>query len=314
MRVLITGLTGQDGHYLLERLGAQDAEIHGLVRPGPGEESARAEAAQRATLHEADLGDLSRVEAVVKDIVPHLVFNLAGLSSVGQSWAAPARTGLVTGVGAVALLEATMAANADARFVQCSSAEIFGDAPESPQTEQTPLAPVSPYGAAKAFAHTVVQGYRARGAFASSCILYSHESPRRARTFVTRKITSTVAAIARGEADELVMGNVDARRDWGWAPDYVDAMVRAAAHHTANDYVIATGVAHSVQDFIDAAFDAAGVPAERRRVRTDTSELRPHDPSEQRGDATRARTELGWQPTMSFEDIVGAMVEHDLRG
>jgi GDPmannose 4,6-dehydratase len=198
------------------------------------------------------------------------------------------------------------------RFLQASSAEIFGEPEESPQTERTPIRPVNPYGTSKAFAHTMVGVYRTRGLHASAVILYNHESPRRPVQFVTRKITSTVAAIAAGRADELALGNLDARRDWGWAPDYVDAMVRAARADTAADFVIATGVSHSVRDFVTAAFAAAGIDDWADLVRIDPAFVRPVDPTELVGDATRARTQLGWSPTMSFAEIVSTMVATDL--
>jgi GDPmannose 4,6-dehydratase len=200
----------------------------------------------------------------------------------------------------------------DVRLVQASSAEIFGEASESPQTEGSTIRPVNPYGAAKAFAHLSAAVFRQRDVHVSSAILYNHESPRRHERFVTRKITSTVAAIARGDADELVLGNMEARRDWGWAPDYVDAMVRAARADQPADYVVATGRAHSVRDFVAAAFAAAGIDEWEHLVRQDAAFFRPADPTELVGDASRAREELGWTPTMEFAEIVRRMVATDL--
>lgn len=312
MRALITGVTGQDGHYLVESLASDGVELHGLVRSADDEPAVDASLRSKVVVHDGDLAAIDRLRGVVRDVEPDAIYNLGGISSVGRSWSEPSYAGLVTGVGAVALLEAGLDVNPNLRFIQASSAEIFGAASEVPQREDTPINPVSPYGIAKAYAHRVIQSFRDRGAFASNCILYSHESPRRPLSFVTRKITASVAAIARGEADELSIGNVAARRDWGWAPDYVAAMVAAAHHREPSDFIIATGVSHSVQDFIDAAFDAASVPNSRRKVRTDESELRPQDPAEQRGDPSRAKIELGWTPTVTFEQIVSAMVLHDL--
>ena len=200
----------------------------------------------------------------------------------------------------------------DVRLVQASSAEIFGEAAHAPQTEDTAVTPVNPYGAAKAFAHLSARVFRQRDLHVSSAILYNHESPRRHPRFVTRKITSTAAAIARGDADELVLGNLDARRDWGWAPDYVDAMVRAARADEPGDYVVATGTAHSVRDFVGAAFAAAGIDDWERFVRQDAAFFRPADPTELVGDASRARAQLGWAPTVEFDEIVSRMVAADL--
>jgi GDPmannose 4,6-dehydratase len=198
------------------------------------------------------------------------------------------------------------------RVVQASSAEIFGSPEVFPQNESTPLRPVSPYGAAKAFAHHLARVYRERGLGVSACIFYNHESPRRPDSFVTRKITRGAASIALGLADELALGNLDAVRDWGWAPDYVDAMVRAGRSPEADDFVVATGLGHSVRDFVAAAFTAAGVDDWERRVRIDPAFVRPSDPALLIGDPRKARDQLGWQPTTSFDALVAAMVATDL--
>jgi GDPmannose 4,6-dehydratase len=198
------------------------------------------------------------------------------------------------------------------RFVQASSAEIFGRTSRVPQDETTPVRPLTPYGAAKAYAHHLVGVYRARGLHASSCILYNHESPRRPQTFVTRKISVAAARIARGLQDELAMGNLDARRDWGWAPDYVGAMMSAARDPLGRDYVIATGISHSVRDFVAAAFRAAGISDWEKYVTLDPRFARPSDAPELVGDSTRAREMLGWSPTVTFDEVVTRMVEHDL--
>ncbi len=198
------------------------------------------------------------------------------------------------------------------RFLQASSAEIFGEPDHAPQDERTPIRPVNPYGAAKAFAHHACRVARARDLHAATVILYNHESPLRPRHFVTRRITSTVAAIARGDAERLVLGNLEARRDWGWAPDYVDAMVRATRADQPDDFVVATGVAHSVRDFVAAAFSHAGIEDWERLVEVDPALVRPADATQLVGDATRAATRLGWRPSVTFPEVVARMVEADL--
>ncbi|RIJ71425.1 NAD-dependent epimerase/dehydratase family protein [Nakamurella silvestris] len=313
---LITGISGQDGGYLGEQLAAEGSVVHGLVRPG---DNATADLAGRlpgVTLHETDLRDTAAVGSLITRIAPDEVYNLAGISSVAQSWAQPVLTGEISGVAVAGVLQACWelqeATGRPVRVVQAASAEIFGNPVTSPQDEGTPIAPVNPYGAAKAYAHHLVGVYAQRGLHAVSAILYNHESPRRPDTFVTRKITRGAALIARGEATELALGNLDARRDWGWAPDYVDAMVRAARHDAGGSYVIATGIPHSVREFVAAAFTAAGIDDWERYVRVDPAFVRPVDAVELAGDAGRARTELGWSPTVGFDELVRRMVEVDL--
>jgi GDPmannose 4,6-dehydratase len=313
---LITGITGQDGGYLAERLLADGYLVHGLVHHGDLAVPALLERSPSVVLHDGDLTDEASLAAVVEASRPDEVYNLAGISSVAFSWEKPVLTADVTALGTARLLEQVWRCQERTgkpiRFVQASSAEVFGDAETAPQDESTPVRPNSPYGASKAFAHQLVGVYRGRGLHAVSAILYNHESPRRPPTFVTRKITRTAARIARGLEHELVLGNLDARRDWGWAPDYVDAMVRAARHPEADDYVVATGTAHSVRDFVAAAFDRAGVTDWEGRVRVDQAFVRPADAALQLGDATRARTRLGWEPTVGFAELVGRMVDADL--
>lgn len=310
-RALITGVGGQDGRYLTGLLLADGYEVHGVVR-----ESDDTGLDPRVVTHLADLGDSDRLRQTVLDVEPDEIYNLAAISSVALSWKQPLETARVNGLSVAALLDAAQELNSGRdtgpRFVQASSAEIFGQAEESPQTERTPVRPVSPYGASKAYAHHLVGVYRARGLFASSCILYNHESPIRPPAFVTRKITQGAARIARGLQDELVLGNLDARRDWGWAPDYASALHLAATAGAPDDFVIATGRTHSVRDFVAAAFARAGVSDWEDRVRVSEEFSRPVDPTLQIGDATHAREVLGWHPTLSFEEIVGAMVDHDL--
>ena len=310
-RAFITGISGQDGSYLAERLLAEGVEVHALANvheplPDSGD----------VELHPGDLTDVDTVRRLVLDLAPDEIYNLAALSSVAQSWEQPDLTAQLNGTAAVALMESALLSQRRSgrpvRFVQASSAEIFGEPDRSPQDESTAVRPINPYGAAKAFAHLSAHVYRQRDLHAVGVILYNHESPRRPRHFVTRKITSTVAAIAQGRTETLTLGNLDARRDWGWAPDYVDAMVRAARAEHATDFVVATGVSHSVRDFVAAAFSVAGITDWEDRVEVDETLVRPADATELVGDASRARQLLGWAPTTTFEEIVGRMVEADL--
>lgn len=314
-RALITGIGGQDGSYLAEQLVAEGVEVHALARL---EDGPPAYCPDAVTVHIGDLTDIAGVRRLVMDLVPGEIYNLAALSSVAASWEQPDVSGEVNGSAAAALLESALLAQehhgTHVHVVQASSAEMFGNPSSSPQDETTPLAPVSPYGAAKAFAHLMVGVYRGRGLAASSLILYNHESPRRPTRFVTRKITAGVAAIAHGNADRLVLGNLEARRDWGWAPDYTDAMVRAARSTIPADYVIATGQSHSVRDFVASAFTRAGISDWEHLVQTDPALVRPADAVDLCGDASKARRDLGWSATLGFDDVVAAMVDHDLAG
>ena len=311
----ITGISGQDGGYLAELLHEQGAEVHGLVRD-PGDSAQVLAAMPWAVPHLGDLNDVDAVSGLLRELAPDEIYTLAGISSVARSWEEPVATGLVSGLAAAGVIHGAWqlqeAGGRQVRVVQASSAEIFGNPRVSPQNEATEVAPITPYGAAKAYAHHMVRIYRSRGLHAVSMVLYNHESPRRPPTFVTRKITQGAARIAMGLSDELAMGNLDARRDWGWAPDYVAAMVLAARHPTANDYVIATGEPHTVREFVEAAFRHAGVPDWERHVRVDPAFVRPVDAVELTGNAARARHDLGWAPTVGFQDIVSRMVDADL--
>jgi GDPmannose 4,6-dehydratase len=254
------------------------------------------------------------MRAVVETVQPDAIFNLGGISSVAQSWEQPEATARITGGGAASLLGLAWKLQQDAgrpvSFVQASSAEMFGNSIDRPQTEQSRIQPLNPYGAAKAWAHHLVGVYREVGLNASSCILYNHESPRRPEAFVTRKITTGVARIARGLDTHIALGNLDAERDWGWAPDYARALILAAGK--PGDYIVATGVAHTVRDFVAAAFSAAGIDDWQPYVTVDPRFVRPTDAQALVGDPTRAKAVLGWQPTVEFADIVRAMVEADL--
>lgn len=310
---LITGVTGQDGSYLSERLIADGWTVHGLVRAGTREGEQEPDPAVR--LHEGDLGDAVALRSLVTDLRPDVVFNLGGISSVAQSWKEPELTARLSGEAVLTLLDAVWQVaeetGADMRLVQASSSEIFGAATDNPQTEETRVRPVSPYGAAKAFAHHSVGVYRNRGLFASAAILYNHESPRRPTSFVSRKITQGVAEIATGRRERLALGNLDAVRDWGWAPDYVDAMVRIAGAAEPGDFVVASGEGHSVREFVAAAFAHVDLDWQDH-VDLDARFMRPSDAPEMRGDASKARRELGWAPTVDFEGIVARMVDNDI--
>jgi GDPmannose 4,6-dehydratase len=299
---LITGVSGQDGGYLAERLLADGYDVHAIALPGDAP-------VDGVHLHAGDVADLDASRAVVVELAPDELYNLAGVSSVAQSWDEPELTARVNGLAAAGLMAA--AYEVGARFVQASSAEIFGLPDRSPQDEDTPVRPVNPYGAAKAYAHFMVDVHRRRGLHATSLVLYNHESPRRPARFVTRKISAGVAAIAAGQADRLTLGNLAAVRDWGWAPDVVDAMVRAARADVPRDYVVATGESHSVEEFAAAAFRCVGIDDWSSYVDVDPALLRPVDAQALVGDSTRIRRELGWQPTVGFEELVRRMVEAD---
>lgn len=311
---LITGITGQTGSYLCEHLLLEGWAVHGLIRDADDLATSFAERSPAAELHVGDLTSHNDVHGLVAQVRPDAIFNLAGMSSVAKSWSDPRLTGLVNGLGVASILEAALRLREDVKrpvaFVQASSAEIFGRATEVPQNESTPVRPANPYGASKAYAHHLVGVYRGVGLEASSCILYNHESPRRPEGFVTRKITQGVARIALGLESRLVLGNLDAERDWGWAPDYARAIALAAGR--PGDYVIATGERHSVREFVHAAFWAAGIENWEQHVHQDPAFMRPQDPPQQVGDASRAREVLGWQPKVSFTELVRRMVEHDL--
>ncbi|GAB05992.1 NAD-dependent epimerase/dehydratase family protein [Gordonia amarae] len=306
---LITGAGGQDGTLLVAELARRGWRTVAVYGPGTtAPEPPRPESVSLT----CDLSDIPAAGQLIDEYAPTHVFHLAAISSVAASWADPVGTAHLNGVLSVALADRCLRQPRPPRFVNASSGEIFAAARRTPQDESTPLAPNSPYGAAKAFAHSMVVVFRARGLWASNAILYNHESPCRPTTFVTRKITSGVAAIAAGSAQRLTLGNLDARRDWGWAPDYVEAMIRIAEHDTPDDFVLATGTARSVRDFVHEAFAAVGITDWRHLVDTSEQFTRPADATALIGDSTHARRTLRWSPTMSFPEIVRAMVRHDL--
>ena len=308
---LITGVTGQDGTYLSRALLDEGFEVHGVVRPGSGRTGSNRPVEAGTIVHPCDIRDSETLAALIATLQPDELYHLAGQSSVGASWDDPVATVEQTGAPVAALLHAVAAHSANTRFVNASSSEIFGIAP-APQNESTPISPVSPYGAAKALGHFLVASFRGRGVHASNCVLYNHESPIRPERFVTRKITASAARISKGLQETLSLGNVDAARDWGWAPDYVDAMRRAARHPSPGDYVIGTGELHTVRDFASAAFAAAGIDDWEQHVTVDETLVRPVDPARQQADSSKAREVLGWRTTIGFTELVDRMVQNDL--
>jgi len=314
----VTGVTGQDGSYLVDFLLSKDYEVHGLVRQStqftPDKWGYLKNAMQDPRFHVAygDLTDTSAIRTLIETIKPQEVYNLAAQSHVGASFDQPENTSVVTALGALKLLEAIKRSGLPARFYQASSSEMFGKVRETPQRETTPFHPRSPYGCAKAYAHYITQNYReAYGMFACSGIMFNHESERRGETFVTRKITRAIGRIVAGTQSELVVGNTDARRDWGYAPDYVEAMWLMLQQQSPKDYVVGTGVTHTVQDFIDAAFEYVNLDPDKH-IKRDPRFMRPSEVDTLRADPTLAKHELGWGPRVTFEGLVKRMVDHDV--
>ncbi len=312
-RALITGITGQDGSYLAELLLEKGYEVHGMVRRSSTERFDRIEHLRdRVVLHQADLLDERSLVDALRAARPDEVYNLAAMSFVAVSWIQPTLTAEFTGVGVTRILEAVREACPEARFYQASSSEMFGKVRETPQCEATPFYPRSPYGVAKAYGHFITVNYReSYDLFGCSGILFNHESPRRGREFVTRKISWHAAAIKLGLQDTLTLGNLDARRDWGYAKDYVEAMWLMLQQDAAEDYVVATGVSHSVRDCVEIAFDQVGLDWEPH-VAIDDALKRPAEVDLLVGDATKARERLGWEPRTSFEELIRLMVDADV--
>jgi GDPmannose 4,6-dehydratase len=313
-RALITGITGQDGSYLAELLLAKGYEVHGVVRRGSTERFERIEHLRdRLTLHQGDLLDQRSLVDAIRAARPHEIYNLAAMSFVAVSWVQPTLTAEFTGIGVTRILEAMRETAPEARFYQASSSEMFGKVRQAPQNEATPFYPRSPYGVAKVYGHHITVNYReSYGLHATSGILFNHESERRGLEFVTRKITWHAAAIKLGVRDELLLGNLDARRDWGYAKDYVEAMWLMLQRPEADDYVIATGKAHSVRDCVEIAFDQAGLGDWEPYVKLDPSLVRPAEVDHLIGDYAKAERELGWRPRTSFEELIRLMVDADL--
>jgi GDPmannose 4,6-dehydratase len=311
-RAFITGVTGQDGSYLAELLLEKGYDVYGMVRRASTESLERIEhLGERITLIQADLLDQNSLVGALREAQPAEVYNLAAQSFVPTSWRQPVLTAEFTAIGVTRILEAVRAVDPEIRFYQASSSEMFGKA-DPPQNEQTQFHPRSPYGVAKVYGHHITVNYReSYGLFAASGILFNHESPRRGVEFVTRKISDGVARIKLGLASELRLGNLEARRDWGFAGDYVDAMWRMLQQDEPRDYVIATGEAHTVGEFVERAFDHVGLDPERHVV-IDPLFVRPAEVDHLVGDASKARAELGWEPRVSFRELVEMMVDADL--
>jgi len=310
---LITGVTGQDGSYLAEFLLAQGYRVVGMVRRASTENFERiADVRDRIELRQADLLDQLSLIDLLQSVQPDEVYNLAAQSFVPTSWVQPVLTAEFDAVGVTRLLEAIRLVAPRTRFYQASSSEMFGKVRETPQRETTPFYPRSPYGVAKVYGHFITVNYReSYGLFACSGILFNHESPRRGREFVTRKVTDGVARIELGLANELVLGNLEARRDWGFAGDYVEAMWRMLQQPTPDDYVVATGESHAVRELVEIAFGCVGLDW-RSHVREDPALLRPAEVEHLVGDASKARRMLGWTPRVSFRELVETMVRADL--
>lgn len=316
---LVTGITGQDGSYLAEQLLDKGYIVHGLIRRSSTFNTARIDHLYRDPhdenarlfLHYGDLTDGTRLVTLLERIGPHEIYHLGAQSHVRVSFDEPEFTGDVTGLGTTRLLEAIRMSQVPARFYQASSSEMFGATPP-PQNEDAKFYPRSPYAAAKVYAYWMVRNYReAYGMFACNGILFNHESPRRGETFVTRKITMAVAAIATGRANELYLGNLDAKRDWGFAPEFTDAMWRMLQVDEPGDYVVATGTSYSVGDFVRMAFEHVGLESEQY-VKFDPRYLRPTEVDDLIGDPTKAREVLGWQAKVLPPELVGIMVDADL--
>ncbi len=311
-RALITGITGQDGSYLAEFLLERGYQVHGMVRRSSTEKFDRLEHIRdRLTLHQGDLLDQRSLVDTLRAARPDEIYNLAAMSYVAVSWVQPTLTAEFSGIGVTRLLEAMREVCPEARFYQASSSEMFGKVLEVPQSERTPFYPRSPYGVAKVYGHFITVNYReSYGLHSTSGILFNHESPRRGLEFVTRKITWHAAAIKHGLDVRLRLGNLDAERDWGFAGDYVRAMWLMLQQDQPEDYVIATGTAHSVRDCLEIAFDHAGIAIDDH-VEIDPELLRPAEVEHLVGDASKARQVLGWQPEVSFEQLIRMMVESD---
>ncbi len=318
---IITGITGQDGSYLAELLLSKGYEVHGLVRRSSSIGRGRLDLLfqdkaiyeKRLFLHYAELDDTTTIRRIIATCGPDEVYHLAGQSHVGLSFEIPETTCQFTAMGTLKLLEILRDLPKQPKLLHISSSEIFGRPKTSPQNEQTPREPVTPYGIAKTFATQMVTLYRESfGLFACNAICYNHESPRRGESFVTRKITLGAAAISQGRQSELVLGALDARRDWGFAPEYVEAMWMMLQHDQADDYVLATGVSHSIEDFLEAAFRVVNLNW-RDHVKQDDRYRRPAEVSQLIGDASKAKEQLGWQTNYNLEQIATAMVESDLK-
>ncbi len=313
MKALITGITGQDGSYLAEFLLSKGYEVFGMVRRSSTEKFDRINhIIDKIKLKQGDLLDQLSIIRLIEEVEPDEVYNLAAQSFVPTSWHQPVLTAEFDAVGVTRILEAIRQVDKKIKFYQASSSEMFGKTQEFPQTEKTPFYPRSPYGVAKVYGHWITVNYReSYGIFGCSGILFNHESPRRGLEFVTRKVTDGVAKIKLGLTDKLYLGNLDAQRDWGYAGDYVESMWLMLQQKEPDNYVVATGISHSVQDLVRVAFDSVGLDWQKY-VKVDQNLVRPAEVDHLLGDASYAKKKLGWKPKVSFEQMIKMMVEHDL--
>ncbi|MFH1749936.1 MAG: GDP-mannose 4,6-dehydratase [bacterium] len=320
-KALVTGITGQDGSYLAELLLSKGYEVHSIVRRVSILTTGRIDHIykdppsknQKIFLHYGDLAESSNISQIIKKVRPDEVYNLGAQSHVQISFDIPEYTANIVALGALRLLDAIRECDTDTKFYQASSSEMFGKVRETPQKETTPFYPRSPYGVSKLFAHWIAINYReSYGIFACNGILFNHESPRRGETFVTKKITLALANILTGKQRHLYLGNIDAKRDWGYAKDYVEAMWLMLQQKNPDDYVIATGETHSIKDFLNEAFTLVGLNW-KQFLKIDSKYLRPAEINILKGDASKARKKLGWRPKVNFKELVKIMVESDLK-
>jgi GDPmannose 4,6-dehydratase len=320
-KALVTGITGQDGSYLTELLLGKGYEVYGIIRRSSSFNTGRIdhlykdphEKNVRLKLIYGDLIDSSSVNKIIRTIRPDEIYNLGAQSHVRVSFDIPEYTADIVALGTLRILEALRESGFNAKVYQASSSEMYGDVLETPQTERTPFNPRSPYAAAKVFAHHIAQNYRiAYGMYICSGILFNHESPRRGETFVTRKITRAIARIKHGLQDILYLGNLEAKRDWGYAPEYVEAMWMMMQQSEPDDFVIATGKTHSVKEFVEVAFDYAGLDW-KKYVKIDKKYFRPSEVDQLLGDPSKAKTKLGWEPKVTFKDLAKIMVDADMQ-
>ncbi|HEX7560852.1 MAG TPA: GDP-mannose 4,6-dehydratase [Candidatus Humimicrobiaceae bacterium] len=311
-KVLITGITGQDGSYLADMLLEKGYKVYGMVRRSSVEKLDRIEHIRdKINFVQADLLDQLSIITIIKQVNPDEVYNLAAMSFVPTSWSQPVLTGEFTGIGVTRVLEAVRLVNKDIRFYQASSSEMFGKVKEIPQTENTPFHPRSPYGVAKVYGHYITVNYReSYDIFAASGILFNHESPRRGLEFVTKKVTNAVAKIKLGLLDYLYLGNMDSKRDWGFSKDYVEAMWLMLQQDKPDDFVIATGESHSVKEWVQASFECLGMDWEKY-VKIDQKFIRPAEVDLLIGDSSKAQKVLGWKPKVNFDQLIKIMVEYD---
>ena len=318
----ITGITGQDGSYLAEFLLQKGYQVHGVMRRASTFNTERVEhiyqdpheKKQNFFLHFGDLADASNLNQLLKKIAPTEIYNLGAQSHVKVSFEIPEYTANITGLGTLRLLDAIRENGLKTKFYQAGSSEMFGEVLETPQTETTPFNPASPYGVAKVFAHEICKNYRASyGMFICNGILFNHESPRRGKTFVTRKITTQIAAILAGKVDKIYLGNLDAKRDWGYAKEYVEAMWLMLQQEQPDDYVIATGETHTIREFLDEAFGLVGIKDWSSYVGIDEKYFRPQEVNLLLGDARKAKEKLHWEPKVKFKELVQIMMEADLK-